>query len=160
MKIFGLLSSKNYATMGTWHNDFSSLYIAMHLSNLFLKRPVKSQDFYNFECKLKILHCTEILYVYFFSPTKLWSGTCGTSLSIVAATNRLKNSKRALGISTRQFVRSARKRTLQNKNKVVSKWEKHMLLKLNIYTCINVQCTCNGKKPNLNLSLSQASLSP
>ena len=96
----------------------------------------------------------------FFSPTKLWSGTCGTSLSIVAATNRLKNSKRALGISTRQFVRSARKRTLQNKNKVVSKWEKHMLLKLNIYTCINVQCTCNGNKPNLNLSLSQASLSP
>ena len=67
MKIFGLLSSKNYATMGTWHNDFSSLYIAMHLSNLFLKRPVKSQDFYNFECKLKILHCTEILYVYFLA---------------------------------------------------------------------------------------------
>ena len=88
----------------------------------------------------------------FFSPTKLWSGTCGTSLSIVAATNRLKNSKRALGISTRQFARSARKRTLQNKNKVVSKWEKHMLLKLNIYTCINVQCKCNGNKPNLNLS--------
>ena len=97
----------------------------------------------NTNSKLNDTVCT------FFSPTKLWSGTCGTSLSIVAATNRLKNSKRALGIRTRQLARSARKRTLQNENKVVIKWEKHILLKLNIYICINVQCKCSG---NLNLS--------
>ena len=56
--VFGLLSSRNFATMATWHNDFSSLYL-YRAGRLFLAgyKSLKKKKFelsYIFKWILKV----------------------------------------------------------------------------------------------------------
>lgn len=70
------------------------------------------------------------IYSHSFSLTLLSICTCVLFSSMVAASSLSKNSKSALGMRTRQFTRSARKRTYKNSYFIKRTVHEHLLCKI------------------------------